>query len=113
MGVDTILLNILLYADDIVLFAENEEDLQSLLFIVQIWCEKWRLEVNLAKTNILHIRQKRKCQSRFLFLFNKRPVPYCSFYKYLGCYFYEHLDFNFTMEMQAVSAGRALSSIIT
>ena len=40
-----LLINILLYADDIVLFAENEEDLQSLLFIVECWCKKWRLEV--------------------------------------------------------------------
>ena len=77
------LINILLYADDIVLFAENEIDLQSLLNIVEIWCEKWRLEVNLTKTNILHVRAKRKLQSKFLFLFNKRPVPYCTFYKYL------------------------------
>ena len=33
-NIEIIVLNILLYADDIVLFAENEEDLQSLLFIV-------------------------------------------------------------------------------
>ena len=84
-NIDIEVLNILLYADDIVLFAENEEDLQSLLFIVQIWCEKWRLQVNLAKTNILHVRPKRKMQSKFVFVFNKYPVTYCNFYKYLGC----------------------------
>ena len=39
--------------------------------------------------------------------------PYCSFYKYLGCNINEHLDFQFTAKMQADSAGRALSSIIT
>ena len=111
--VDINVLNILLYADDIVLFAENEEDLQSLLFIVQTWCEKWRLEVNLSKTNIMHVRSKRKMQSKFLFLFNNRPVPYCKFYKYLGCFIDEHLEYKFTLEMQADSAGRALSSIIT
>lgn len=112
-NIEEIVINILLYADDIVIFAENEEDLQSLLFIVQIWCEKWRLEVNLSKTNILHVRQSKKTRSRFLFLFNKQPVPYCSFYKYLGCNINEHLDFNFTMDMQADSAGRALSSVVT
>ena len=95
------------------MFAENEADLQFLINIVEIWCEKWRLEVNLSKTNILHIRAKRKMQSRFVFLFNKRPVPYCTFYKYLGCSINEHLDYNFTAEIQADSAGRALSSIIT
>jgi len=112
-NIEGIVLNILLYADDIVLFAENEEDLQSLLFIVQIWCKKWRLEVNLSKTNILHIRPKRKVQSIFVFLLNNRPVTYCKQYKYLGCYINEHLDYNYTSEMHNESAGRALSSIIT
>ena len=40
-------LSILLYADDIVCLAESETDLQSILFIVEKWCKKWRLEVNL------------------------------------------------------------------
>merc|ERR1711942_517805 len=39
-----LLINILLYADDIVLLADNEEDMQSM---VECWCKKWRLEVNL------------------------------------------------------------------
>ena len=107
------LINILLYADDIVLFAETEADLQFLLNIVETWCEQWRLEVNLTKTNILHVRGLRKLQSKFMFLFNKRTVPYCTFYKYLGCNINEHLDYSFTSEIQADSAGNALSSIIT
>ena len=86
------LLNILLYADDIVLFVSNELGLQYLLNIVEIWCEKWRLEVNLTKTNILHIRNKRKPQSKFMFLFNKNTVSYCNYYKYLGCTINEFLD---------------------
>ena len=108
-----VLINILLYADDIVLFATSEVDLQLLLNIVEIWCEKWRLEVNLSKTNILHVRAKRKPQSKFMFIFNRNPVPYCQFYKYLGCTINEYLDFTFTAQVQADSAGRALSSIIT
>ena len=107
------IINILLYADDIVLLAENEPDLQFLLNIVEIWCEKWRLEVNLAKTNILHLRVKRKLQSKYMFIFNKRPVPYCTSYRYLGCNINEHLDYNYTARIQAESAGRALSCIIT
>ena len=106
-------LNILLYADDIVLLAKNEEDLQFLLLIVENWCLKWRLEVNLTKTNILHLRAQRKSQSKFMFLFDRHPVPYCTFYKYLGCTINEHLDFNFTVGSLADSAGRALGSIIT
>ena len=110
---NNLLVNILLYADDIVLLAENENDLQSLLFLVQNWCKKWRLEVNLSKTNILHVRNSRKIQSKFVFLFNNRPVTYCKHYSYLGITLNEFLDFKFTCQVQADSAGRALSSIIT
>ena len=59
---EELLVNILLYADDIVLFAANEHDLQFVINIVETWCTKWRLEVNLSKTNILHVRSKRKQQ---------------------------------------------------
>ena len=105
--------NILLYADDIVLLAKNEEDLQFLLLIVENWCLKWRLEVNLTKTNIMHVRPKRKCQSMFMFIFDRKPVPYCTSYKYLGCTLNESVDFNFTVQMLADFAGRALGSIVT
>ena len=110
---ENIVISILLYADDVVLFSENETDLQELLFIVQRWCNRWSLTVNLAKTNVLHIRSKRKPQSRFVFLLDNHPVQYCHFYKYLGCCIDEYLDFNFTVKMQADSAGRALGSIVT
>ena len=106
-------LSILLYADDIVCFAEDESSLQSILLIVETWCKKWRLEVNLSKTNVLHVRKKGKAQSKFVFLFDMKPVPYCTTYKYLGVNINEHLDFKFTVEKHAESAGRALGSIIT
>ena len=63
----SVILSILLYADDIVLFASSEESLQSMLNIVQIWCEKYRLQLNLSKTNILHVHNKRKAQSKIHF----------------------------------------------
>ena len=53
-------INILLYADDIVLLAKTEADLQFLLFLVENWCRNWRLEVNLTKSNVMHVRCKKK-----------------------------------------------------
>ena len=103
----------LLYADDIVCLAECELDLQQMLFIIEKWCSKWKLEVNLSKTNILHIRNKRKMQSKFTFLFNRRLVPYCKSYKYLGINVDEYLSFKFTVDQHSEAAGRALSSVIT
>ena len=108
-----ILVNILMYADDLILLSENEADMQFLLHLVEIWCKKWRLEVNLSKTNIMHVRNPRRCRSIFMFIFNNRRVDYCSTYKYLGVTLNEFLNFNFTANSQSESAGRALGAIIT
>ena len=70
-------------------------------------------EVNLTKTNILHVRKNQKQQSKFTFLFDMRPVPYCNFYKYLGVNINEFLDFNFTVEKHAEASGRALGAVVT
>ena len=51
------LVNSLLYADDLVCLASKEEDLQFLINIVNEWCIKWRLDCNLTKTSILHVRK--------------------------------------------------------
>ena len=53
---------ILLYADDIVLLAENKKDLQTLLDITQDWCYKWKLNINVEKSKILHFRHNKKKQ---------------------------------------------------
>ena len=59
------LVNVLLYADDIVLIAADEQDLQSFIVIVEAWCKKWKVELNLTKTNVMHIRNSNKKQSNF------------------------------------------------
>ena len=107
------ILSILLYADDIVLITSNENDLQFLLNIVENWCRKWRLEVNLTKTNVMHIRNPRCQQSQFMFLFNRRTVSYCKKYTYLGTTLDEFLNFETSADSQSSAAGRALGSLIT
>ena len=50
---------------------------------------------------------------RIVNLFNKRPVTYCTSYKYLGCNINEYLEYNYTAGILAESAGRALGCIVT
>ena len=110
---DSFTISNLLYADDIVLLAETENDLQSMLNIVFNWCNKWRMEVNLSKTEVLHIRKKNKPRSNFIFKLGHQTVKYCEEYKYLGLTINEHLDFKQTTDILAESGGRSLSSVIT
>ena len=64
-------INILMYADDIILLTTNEIDLQFLQTIVENWCKKWRLEVNLTKTNVMHVRNVRCNQTNSCFCSTK------------------------------------------
>ena len=103
----------LFYADDIILLAESEEKLQDMLSIVDLWCKKWRLDVNLTKTNVMHVRKKHIQKSRFVFILGNKIVNYCSSYRYLGNTLNEYLNFEFTTQIQAENAGRALGMLQT
>ena len=46
-------LALLLYADDIVLMAESQEDLQKMMRAVERFCDRYRMEVNAGKTKVM------------------------------------------------------------
>ena len=62
---------------------------------------------NDIEANIINIMR----QIKYKFLFNKRPLPYCTSYRYLGCNINECLDYNYTTGILAESAGQALSGL--
>ncbi len=55
---EDLIIALLLYADDIAIMAESEEDLQTLLNILEKWCKQWHMTVNIKKTKIVHFRTK-------------------------------------------------------
>ena len=110
---DNILLNILLYADDMVLIAESEEDLQKLLDIMQQWCYKWRLKVNIEKSKVVHFRAPRKQRSNSTFNYGEHEIDIVPSYKYLGVIMDEFLKFNLCTKTLANAGGRALGAIIS
>ena len=57
-------LSILLYADDMVLIANTETDLQKMLTTMYNWCMKWRLNINVAKSNVIHFRKKKESRKQ-------------------------------------------------
>ena len=46
-------LRLLLFADDIVLFAESGERLQEMLRVLEEYCKKWRFEINVKKSKVM------------------------------------------------------------
>ena len=43
---------LLLYADDIVIFANTSEELQVSLNLLAEYCERWKLTINTSKINL-------------------------------------------------------------
>ncbi len=96
---------ILAFADDIVILANTEEELQN-------WCKKWRFKVNTGKTNVVHFRNKRKKKTNLNFKFDGVLLDIVEKYKYLGNIFNEHLDFKVISTVLAGAAGRSLGGVI-
>jgi hypothetical protein len=105
-------LNHLLYADDIVLLAESETALQSLLDTLAQWCFKWCLKINTDKSKVMHFRKKRQAKTRVEFVVDDLPLELVRFYKYLGVHFDEHLTFKENASFLSAAADRALGALI-
>ncbi len=60
-GVDDMLkVLVVMYAEDTVILAENEEGISNALKAMENYCEKWKLDINRKKTKIT-IFSKEKC----------------------------------------------------
>ncbi len=68
------IISVLAYADDLVFVAESHKDLQSLIDILQSWCYKWMLSVNIDKTKIMHFRPVNSPRTDFVFKFGELPL---------------------------------------
>ena len=103
---------ILLYADDVVLLAENEADLQSMLNVLSGWCEENCMTVNNTKSKIVHYRSSAVPCTKYVFSCSSSSPEIVDRYVYLGLVIHEHLDWNVTAKVVAQSANRALGLLI-
>ncbi len=101
----------LLYADDIVLLSESEQDLQNMIDSLSEWCKKWRMRVNMSKSKIVHFRPHNCNETEFNFNLGGSQLEIVPKYKYLGLIFDYELNFTSTAGVLADSAGRALGAI--
>ena len=104
--------SILLFADDIVLIAENPNDLQVLLNILSAWCKLNGMVINGTKSNIVHFRTPSVPRSDSVFTVGGINLDVVESYKYLGLVLTEFLDYSKTAKAVAKSANRALGLII-
>ncbi len=111
--VNDLIVGVLAYADDIVLLAENPQQLQDLIDIVHKWCCKYRFIINPNKSNVVHFRNPPKQRTNFKFKLGALvQLDVVENYKYLGTFLDEYLTFDKAVEVLSAAANRALGSMI-
>ena len=80
-------LYILLYADDTIIMAETQNELQVALNAVANYCELWKLKINVNKTKIIKFAKRKppiNQRNQYNFMLNNEKVDVVDHYVYLG-----------------------------
>ena len=106
------LLSCLLYADDLVILAENEETMQALLKKVGDWCSVWGISVNSNKSAILHFRQPTLPLTDAIFTLGVMQIPIVKRYTYLGIIVDEFTTYHDTVQAKIEKATGAFYAMV-
>ena len=77
-------INTLLYADDAVILAGNELDLQRSLDCLQRYCETWKLTLNTDKTKVIVFRKGGRLRNGMHFTYDDIELEIVGKFNYLG-----------------------------
>ena len=104
-------LYILLYADDTIVMAESESELQEALNEVSEYCDKWKLRINVSKTKIIRFTKRknpRNPTNAYNFRIKEEKVEVVDDYVYLGTTVTYNGKYKKAIEKQVTQAKRAL-----
>ena len=102
----------LLYADDTIIMAESDQDLQTALDAVFSFCKLWYLELNISKTKVI-IFSRGKVRKHIKFAFDGTELEVVDQYTYLGVTFNYNNTFYKSIARQISQAKKAMFSLIT
>ena len=100
----------LLYADDMVILANDEAALSKGLETLEEWCRLWAVKVTVSKCGIVHIRRGRIPRSDTVFKVGSEEIGMVEHYKNLSCMLNETLDMKGLVVDGAKAGDRALGA---
>lgn len=101
---------ILFYADDTVILAETPDDLQNALNEFHLYCEQWKLTVNMNKTKILVFSKGQMIKREFYF--RNEIIEIVKEFKYLGIVFSRSGSFRKAKTHLCEQARKAMYGVI-
>ena len=115
VGTETI--NTLLYADDLILLAENKKDMQLQLDELDKYVKSVKMKVNLDKTKIMVLRKNKrksrgKSENKTIWKLGDKEIQECEKYKYLGVNIKSNGSFSEHIEMIKDKAQKSYFSLL-
>ena len=104
-------LNMLLYADDLVIIGDQVGRIQKLLDALGLFCKKWGLSVNMNKTKAMVYRNGGIIRKNEKFYFDNSQIENVSYYKYLGVLISTRLSWTPAQKYLSAQADRACYSL--
>ena len=101
-----IVIILLLYADDIVIFARCPFDLDKYLRLLKDFCSTMGMTVNTAKTKVMIIKSKKDTYANFMYDNNNLEEVYS--YKYVGIDIHHKLNWNHNIEKRIMGGGKLI-----
>ena len=104
----------LLFADDTVILAESEKDLESKLITIEKWMDENSMEINPIKCGIMQIKALNEVSSIEI-KYKREKIPNVNKYVYLGIEFNDQLDLKVMSEFRVhrgVSKAATLSNTL-
>lgn len=108
MYIDDLNIRLLLYADDIVILADDVKVLQRMIYRLELYCETWNMEVNLRKSAIMVFRRGGVLAKSEKWTFKGSAVEIVSEYTYLGVLLTPRLSFKKHLDIRNNSAKNSI-----
>ena len=106
-----ILLKLLMYADDMVIFSKTIEGLQEGLNNLERYCKKWGISVNIRKTKVVVFKKGGRLGRDCVWRYKQETLEVVSVFKYLGIHISSTGNFASHFTESVNSARRALFSL--
>lgn len=108
LELDDLNIRLLLYADDIVILADNIDVLQNMINNLEVYCDTWNMEVNLRKSAIMVFRRGGKLASKEKWVFKGGEINIVSEYCYLGVILTPQFSFRKHVSNRNLSAQNSI-----
>lgn len=106
---ENINIRLLLYADDIVILADDVKVLQKMIQKLEDYCKTWNVEVNLDKSEIMVFRKGGRLSSKEKWYFNSQEIKIVSEYCYLGVWLTPKMVFTKHIEQRNIAAKNSIN----